>query len=533
MATIENSVRVQAIADTAVVPVVAEEVHREKDIRRLAAGASTFLGGRFIGRGFRLMTDIALAHILGPAMFGLYAIGWTLMRIITSVCPMGLDSGVVRFGTRHWRKDAESFKGVVLRSLFLAFSFAFLIGAGFYLAAPWIAAQLFHKPGLSPVIRCFAFVIPLVATLRVASSSTRITRSMKYATLSEDVSQPAGFLILILVFYWMGWRMEGALEALVISFGVALLIALYFVRRLYPEVASSKIKAKYPGREILAYSLPTTFSAMIFMLVLWLDRLFVGHYRSAAETGIYQAASQLSISLAIILSCFGSVFSPMTADLHHRGEIKRLGELFRVSTKWALYVSLAPFLVMCFAPREVMTVIFGTPYEIGWLPLVILGIGQLVNAGTGPVTGLMSMAGLQNPLFYISAVSLCLSAVLNVILIPRLGMAGAAISTAVTITVLFAWAIYVTKRKLGIVPYDRRYLKGLVATAVTVGALLLVGRVEFVSPTLRLVAISSVAFAVFGMSLKLAGLDQEDRDFIKMLRVRLKISEPAPQGQEQ
>ncbi len=526
MATIESSVQVQAIGDTAVIPVVAEEVHREKDIRRLAVGASTFLGGRVLGRGFRLMTDIALAHILGPAMFGLYAIGWTLMRIITSVCPMGLDSGVVRFGTKHWRKDAESFKGIVLRSLFLAFFFALLIGAGFYLGAPWVAAQLFRKPELSPVIRCFAFVIPLVATLRVAASSTRITKSMKYATLSEDVSQPAGFLILIFVLYWMGWRMEGALEALVISFGVALLIALYLVRRLYPEVANSKITPKYPGKEILAYSLPTTFAAMIFMLILWLDRLFVGHYRSAAETGIYQAASQLSISLAIILSCFGSVFSPITADLHHRGEIKRLGELFRVSTKWALYVSLPPFLVMCFAPREVMTVIFGKPYEIGWVPLVILGVGQLVNAGTGPVTSLMSMSGLQNPLFYISAVMLCLSAALNVILIPHLGMAGAAISTAVTITVLFAWAIYVTKRRLGFVPYDRRYLKGLAATAVTVGALFLIGRVVFVSPTLKLVAISSVAIAVFGLVLKLAGLDQEDRDFITVILARLKVGAP-------
>jgi O-antigen/teichoic acid export membrane protein len=526
MATIQSSMQVQAIGDTAVIPVVAEEAHREKDIRRLAAGASTFLGGRFVGRGFRLMTDIALAHILGPAMFGLYAIGWTLMRIITTICPMGLDSGVVRFGTRYWGRDAESFKGIVLRSLYLALSFALLVGAGFYLAAPWIGAQLFRKPELSPVIRCFAFVIPLFAMLKVAASSTRITRRMKYATLSEDVSQPAGFLILILVFYWMGWRMEGALEALVISFGAALLVALYFVRRLYPEVASSKITPKYPGREILAYSLPTTFSAMIFMLVLWLDRLFVGHYRSAAETGIYQAASQLSISLAIILGCFGSVFSPITADLHHRGEIKRLGELFRVSTKWALYVSLPPFLVMCFAPREVMTVIFGKPYEIGWLPLVILGAGQLVNAGTGPVTSLMNMAGLQNPLFRISAVMLCLNAALNVILIPRWGMAGAAISTAVTITGLFAWAIYVTKQKLGFVPYDRRYLKGLVATAVTVGALLLTGRVEFVSPTLKLVAICSVAIAVFGLALKLAGLDQEDRDFITVILARLKVGGP-------
>jgi hypothetical protein len=70
-------------------------------------------------------------------------------------------------------------------------------------------------------------------------------------------------------------------------------------------------------------------------------------------------------------------------------------------------------------------------------------------------------------------------------------------------------------------------LKGLMATAVTVGALFLMGRVQFVSPTLKLVAIFSVAVAVFGISLKLASLDQEDRDFISVILARLKVGAPA------
>src|ERR1700686_2986195 len=121
----------------------------------------------------------------------------------------------------------------------------------------------------------------------------------------------------------------------------------------------------------------------------------------------------------------------MTAVLPHRGEIKRLEEVFRVSTKWSLYVSIPPFLVMCFASRGVLSVLFGKPYEIGWAALIILGVGQLVNAGTGPVTGLLVMAGLQNHLFVISGASLGAGAAMCIFLIPRWGMAGAAVATAV------------------------------------------------------------------------------------------------------
>jgi O-antigen/teichoic acid export membrane protein len=220
----------------------------------------------------------------------------------------------------------------------------------------------------------------------------------------------------------------------------------------------------------------------------------------------------------------------MTADLHHRGEMKRLEEVFRVSTKWSLYVSIPPFLVMCFASHEVLTVLFGKPFEIGWAALIILGVGQLVNAGTGPVNGLLLMSGLQNQLFIISGVSLGVGAAMCIFLIPRWGIVGAAVATAVSIAGMFACAIYVGKRELNMLPYDRRYWKGLVASAAAIGALLLVRQFNISSPLMNLVALSFVGTTVFAAALWLGGLDEEDKHFIKMLQARLKAKETAYRG---
>jgi O-antigen/teichoic acid export membrane protein len=526
MSEVENPISFSE-AEAAVLPVLADRVHREGDIRQLASGASVFLAGRFLGRGVRFLGDIALAHILGPSRLGLFAIGWTLTRIITLLSPMGLDAGVVRFGTRYWESDSASFRGVLLWSLLFALLSGLSIGAAVFLAAPWLAATVFHKEELTGVFRAFGFAMPLIATLRVAASSTRISKSMKYAVLSEDMSQPVTFLFLFLALSWIGWRLEGALEAMVLSFGIALLLALMFMWKIYPEVRATNANTNFPGMGLLAFSLPATISATLGMLIMWVDRLFVGHYRSAAETGVYQSVSQLSISLAVILGSFASIFSPMTAVLHHRGEMKRLEEVFRVSTKWSLYVSIPPFLVMCFASREVLSVLFGKPYAIGWATLIILGVGQLVNAGTGPVTGLLVMAGLQNHLFLISGVSLGAGAAMCIFLIPRWGMAGAAVATAVSIIGMFAWSIYVGKQRLNMLPYDRRYLKGLAAAAAAVGGLLLLRQFNISSPVMNLVAVCTVATTVFAAALMLGGLDEEDRDFIKMLRARLKAKETA------
>ena len=524
MGDIEQSVPFND-AGAAVLPVAADRVHRERDIRQLASGASIFLGGRFLGRGVRFLGDIALAHILGPSKLGLFAIGWTLTRIITLVSPMGLDAGVVRFGTKHWKNDSESFRGVLLWSLLFALLSGLSIGTIVFLGAHWLAVSVFQKEALTGVFRAFGFAMPFISTLRVAASSTRISKSMKYAVLSEDMSQPITFLVLFLTLCAIGWRLEGALDAMVLSFGVALLLALIFVWRIFPEVRAWKKNTAFPGMGLLTFSLPATISAAMGMLIIWIDRLFVGHYRSAAETGVYQSVSQLSVSIAMILGSFASIFSPMTAALHHRGEMKRLEEVFRVSTKWALYVSVPPFLIMCFASREVLSVLFGKPYEIGAAALIILGVGQLVNAGTGPVTGLLVMSGLQNDLFVISGVSLSAGAIMCMFLIPRWGIAGAAFATATSIIGLFAWAIHVGKEKLNMLPYDRRYWKGLRAAGLAVAALFLLRQFEIGSPAVKLIAVCLVATTVFVAALMMAGLDEEDRDFLKIMQARLKTKE--------
>ena len=95
-------------------------VSENSDIAKLAAGASITLVGRIIGRGTHILGQIALARFLGPATFGLYALGWTILRIAGLVAPLGLEHGVIRYGSRNWRTDPSGFRGVLLQSLGLA-----------------------------------------------------------------------------------------------------------------------------------------------------------------------------------------------------------------------------------------------------------------------------------------------------------------------------------------------------------------------------------------------------------------------------
>jgi O-antigen/teichoic acid export membrane protein len=493
-----------------------------QDVQQLATGVGIVLAGRTIGRVIRLIVEMILARILGPAEFGLYVIGWTITRILTLIAPLGLDDGVIRFGSLHRRDDKATVKGVIHESVGLTLLTSLLFGLAFYIAAPWMADSLFHNAGLISVFRWFALTFPLISCLRVAAAATQVSQRMKFSAYAEELSQPAVALLLIIIFHLFGGMLNGALAAIVISWAVSLFLGLHYVRHVFPEVIAREIQPRFLGKELILFSLPSSLSIVCGIILIWMDRLYVAHFRSAAEAGTYHAASQLSISLALILSAFGAMMAPMTADLVHQRKIRRLEEMFRVSTKWALYLSLPMFLIMCFVPMQIMTVVFGKPYVIGASVLPILGLGQLLNAGTGATGPVLVMSGHQKVISFLTAGTLLVNIGLEFVLVPRWGMMGAAAGTAFTVGGLSIVSILVIKRILGIWPYDRRYLKGLLATGFAASGLFLLRWVPSLPAYTELILNIVVSAGIFAGTLWSLGLDAEDREFISLVLTRLK-----------
>lgn len=495
------------------------------DVRTLAKGASVSFIGKFAGRGFHVAGQVLIARLLGPGAFGLYALGWTILRLVGVIAPLGLDKGVIRFATPHWRTDTTRFRRVALQSIGLAIFTGLMVGAVLFVAAPWLAEEVFRKPDLTLVFRGFALAFPLMAGMQVSAATTRISQQMQYSAYAEHMAQPLANVILFVIFYAVGWHLFGAVAAGALSFGVAFIVAVFYVRQIFPEVFSFQNVPNLldGGRKLLYFSVPTAFAGMFYALILWTDRLLIGYFQPASEVGIYQAASQSSFMFTMILSALNTIFTPMIADLYGERKLDRLEELYRISTKWGLYLCLPMFLVVLFAPEDIMNVVFGRQYIPGATPMVILGIAQLFNVATGAVGFLLIMTGRQNEWFVISGSMLLVNIVLNIFLIPTLGSIGAALSTTTAVVGLFVVGLTRVKQSLGLWPYDRRYLKGFAATLLTsvaMGALLYVIPVHI--PLVVLILLSIMSAGVFAIVLYALGLDEEDIEFMYLIRNRLR-----------
>jgi O-antigen/teichoic acid export membrane protein len=123
---------------------------------------------------------------------------------------------------------------------------------------------------------------------------------------------------------------------------------------------------------------------------------------------------------------------------------------------WPVYITLATF-----APFLLR--VYGHRFAAGNVALMILCLAQLFNLGTGNVTIVLLMVGKSSWNMYNAAASLAVNIALNVVLIPRLGITGAAIAWAASIVCNNLAALLQVNYLLKIRPFGRGYW--VVATA--------------------------------------------------------------------
>lgn len=491
------------------------------DLSTLAKGVGVALVGRVLGRGLHLLGQVAIARLLDPVGYGMYALGWTILRVAGFFTPLGLDNAVLHFGAKFRRYHVARFKRLIVQGQRVAVLSGFLVGVLFYATAPFLAVDVFRNDELLPIFRGLAAAFPFVSGLLVSAATTRVSQRLQFSVMAEDIGQPLILLLLLALLVPLGLTLQGVILALVLSFAGAFGLALYFIKRLFADVLSVHQAHDLSTGRLLLFSIPTALSGVFFSLIFWADRLFMGYFRPLEEVGIYVAASQMALLFAVILSACNAAFAPMIADLYHRNALDRMAVVFRTSTRWGLYISLPLFITIWFYPAEILTAIFGHEYSGGGRALQILTVGQFANIGSGPLGYLLIMTGRQNIWLVVTGLAFLANISLNLLLIPRLGLAGAALATSGAIAALFLVGLFTVHRSLALWPYDRRCLKGLAAAAATIVVLQAQQSLHIATPLPCFVLAAVLSFTAFWATVLLLGLDAEDRMLIQMIKRRI------------
>jgi O-antigen/teichoic acid export membrane protein len=491
----------------------------EATLLQTAKGGSIVLGGKLYMTAARVVIGLLLARILLPEQYGSYNVAISTAMISASVALLGLDSAVLRYvALSTSREDTPGTWGILQVSLLLCAATSTLSTVAMF-AASYPLAALLHAPGLVPLLQLACVIVPFAALSDVLVGATRGFKRMQDGVIAESVLQPTVRLILLIGAAVLGLSAFDAVLIYAVGVASTFALLLYFLHRRFPLTRPIGT-ARREVRPIIGYAIPVWLSDLMVRFRENVQTLLVGSLASLAGVGIFAVANQVSLLANMFHGSLAASAKPLIVELHERGDYAQLGQLYRTTTKWAVAVILPSFVVMILLPQPILAV-FGEAYVAGASTLQILAVASLVMVGTGMCGTILDMAGYAKLKLANAFVRLVLAIALNLILVPRLGIVGAALAILLgelTINLLRLLQVAFLFR---IWAYDRTFLKPVsaAAAAAVVGAI--TGQlIPPGSDPLRGALHALVIVAVYVTMLPALGLSAEEMLVLRRIRAR-------------
>lgn len=405
---------------------------------------------------------VILSRWLGPADIGVYAQAFAFLSLLGVLSLSGVQAGLTRFVAVYRAEgDLAAMRGAVRLGLGWTVALAIVLASGLYVVAPWLAERAFDDPRLLVPLRYIALTLPAITFMDAALAATKGFKTMKaFATIGLLV-EPALRLGLTLALVSAGMGLPGAMIALLSSHAIGAVLAGGVLRRL---MEASPLPPAYHPSALLRFSLVAWGAALATNGLVWTDTILLGIYRSSEDVGIYNVATRLVVLATFVMLPVNSSFAPRIADLYRRGHTDTLARSYGLATSWIVRLSLPAFVLLLVFPQDLLS-LFGEGFAVGAMVTVVLAVGKLIDAGTGPCNMMLVMSGRPVLSMIDNLIVLVLNIGLNVWLIPRYGILGSAVAWAVSLGVVNlarVVQVWVTMRML---PFDLGVAKGLVAGA--------------------------------------------------------------------
>jgi O-antigen/teichoic acid export membrane protein len=424
--------------------------------RTLLAGTAANVIGLGVGIASALGLQILLGRTLVPGAFGVVTVAVQVAFVASAGSRFGMDMAAVRLVAIGRGAGAVGH----LRSLVERCALAAL-GASIVLAGLLAATSpLYDRYG--HVIALAAAGLPFIALANVYLGATRGLGQMRQTLYVFWIGQP----LLWIAIAGAAIAAGGGTDAAVLAYDASWLVAALAARALWRREARGFAERSASGAEVraaLRYGLPRAPAALLAQSIFWVDLWVLAAFEHGTELDAYAAAARISQVLLLFLTSLNLVFSPFAADLHARGQLQRLDELFKRSTRWALAATL-PLLIVLFIGADDVLHAFSGRFEAGDGALRILLVGQAANVATGSVGFLLIMTGFTGLDLLDNVLGTALLAGLAVALTAAFGIEGTATAAAVSVAALNILRLAQVRRRIGVQPYERAYL-GLVLPA--------------------------------------------------------------------
>src|SRR5476651_79781 len=395
-----------------------------------------------------LVSQVLLARWMGSFEFGIYIYVWTWVLMIGALSDMGLSSAARRFIPEYVELEVlDRLRGFLSGSRWLATGIATAIGAAGVIIVTLLTPYLDHFVVIPLYLACLT--IPIYGLVQAQVGIAQSFDWPNLAMMPFFVIRQLAIIVLMGAAYLLGAPTD-AVTAMIVAVITtwAVTIGQMFVlnHRLKNKVRPGA--KRYEPKIWLATSMPIFVVEAFYLLLTYVDILALEHFRSPDDVAVYYAGARLLAIVAFVYFAIAGATTHKFTQYHISGDKQRLASFFAETIKWTFWpLLLACALILAFG-RPLLG-LFGANFESGYDVMFILAVGMLARAAVGPAERLLNMLGERKQCAFIYAAAFAINLVLCVVLIPRLGIEGAAVATSSALLAESIMLYFVAKRRLG------------------------------------------------------------------------------------
>jgi O-antigen/teichoic acid export membrane protein len=423
--------------------------HNQTIGQTIAKNAFWLFSGQLVSRLLRAAIVIYAARVLGAASWGAFSYALGVAAFLTIFSDIGINALITKETTRNPQLKDQYISTAFFTKLGLLTIFV----AGVILFFPYLT-NIEEAARIMPIL-IFVFAFD---TLRDLGSA--VSRALEQMQIESLVNIFTNLAIVVLGFIFLATYKSSTALAMAYAggSGLGLIVIFYTLREHFKNLLSKFNKSLV--KQILATAWPFGLMGLMGAIMLNTDIIMLGWLGSATEVGYYAAAQKPVQLLYVLPALLATSIFPILARMAQDDQNKAKKILER-SVALAILVAIPTVILGVILANPIITILYGAEYFPAITTFQLLVITVLIVYPSSLIGNAIFAYDRQKSFVVFVVVATIGNIIFNILLIPPLGIVGAAISTVFTqlITNFLIWRKMKQINNFQIWPEIKNYLR--------------------------------------------------------------------------
>ncbi len=384
--------------------------------------------------------------------FGIYVLAFTTVTVITIPVSLGLPHLLTRYISKYEiTKEWEAMKGLLIRSNQFVLLTSILAGAiAFLLYLVW------WKQYPINTVATFWYAFLLLPLLVFGALRSAALRGLKYVVLGQmpdTFLRNLFFTIPLVVVFFTDKDLTPQIAMLYHAgaAAIAFLIGYVFLKKKLLDRLKG-IRPVYKNRQWLKEATPFSVISGVQVVKSKLLTYVLAIFGSVEAVAIFDVAMRGAALVSFTVDALNMAISPYISSAFERKQTESMQRIVKKTARLVFVLSLPIALVFIFGGKWIIGLLFGTEYEISYIPIVILCLGHIINTIVGPIAAVLNMTSNQQYLSKNQIQMMVVSAALSVPFIHFWDVEGAALVFSIVLVLQDILLVLFIRKKLKIDP---------------------------------------------------------------------------------